>query len=143
MAARAEGDYPEETCGLVFGPDAGIEVVPLKNIQNELHRKHPDVYTRDARTAYEFDSIEKESVISEREAAGKPLRAIYHSHPDHDAYFSPTDRQAAAPPGWGPIHPGVVYLVFSVYAGKLRRAAGFVWSEESQDFVEVPIERGG
>ena len=141
MAARAVADYPEETCGLVFGSGDDLEVVPLRNIQNDLHRRFPDVYRRDARTAYEFDTMEKEAVINRHEAEGRPLRAIYHSHPDHDAYFSFTDREAAAPPGWGPIHPGVVYLVFSVYEGKLRAAAGFEWSEEAQDFREISLAR--
>ena len=141
MAARAIADYPEETCGLVFGSGDDLEVAPLPNIQNDLHRQFPEVHTRDARTAYEFDTLEKEAVISRYEAAGRPLLAIYHSHPDHDAYFSPTDREAAAPPGWGPIQPGAVYLVFSVYEGKLRAVAGFEWSEEGQDFVEVSITR--
>jgi len=141
MVARAVADYPEETCGLVFGSGDDLEVVPLRNIQNDLHRRFPDAYRRDARTAYEFDTLEKEAVISAHEAAGRPLLAIYHSHPDHDAYFSETDREAAAPPGWGPIHPGAVYLVFSVYGGILHAAAGFEWSEEAQSFAEVAVVR--
>jgi len=71
MVARAVADYPEETCGLVFGSGDDLEVVPLRNIQNDLHRRFPDAYRRDARTAYEFDTLEKEAVISAHEAAGR------------------------------------------------------------------------
>ncbi|MGH9360885.1 MAG: Mov34/MPN/PAD-1 family protein [Thermoanaerobaculia bacterium] len=141
MAARAEADYPEETCGLVFAAGDDLEVVPLRNIQNDLHRRDPQRYPRDARTAYEFDEKERQAATAAREAAGRRLRASYHSHPDHDAYFSPTDREAAAPPGWGPIFPGAVYLVLSVRAGKLSRVAGFVWSEERSDFTELAVRR--
>jgi hypothetical protein len=34
-----------------------------------------------------------------------------------------------------------VYLVFSVYAGKLHAAAGFEWSEEAQSFEELAVVR--
>jgi proteasome lid subunit RPN8/RPN11 len=143
MAARAAADYPEETCGLVFGEGDRLEVVALPNIQNELHRLDPETHPRNARTAYVFDPGALAEAISKHEAAGKPLRAIYHSHPDHDAYFSETDRREAAPPEWGePTYPGVVYLVFSVYDRKLRAVAGFAWSESRKGFTELKVARG-
>lgn len=144
MVARAEADYPYETCGLVFEGHGRLEVLPLRNIQNDLHRADPAAHPRDARTAYAFDPRELAQALFSRESAGWSLRAIYHSHPDHDAYFSATDRREAAPPEWGgPTYPDVVYLVFSVYRGKLRTAAGFTWSESLKDFVEIPVQRNG
>src|SRR5215510_16084737 len=122
MAARAEADYPEETCGLVFETPAGLEVVPMRNIQNDLHRRDPAAHPRNARTAYTFEPEDMARVMTGREARSHALRAIYHSHPDHDAYFSETDRREAAPPEWGePTYPGAVYLVFSVREGRVRR----------------------
>src|SRR5262245_31477691 len=110
MAARAEADYPEETCGLVFTQGAGLEVYPMPNIQNRRHREDPVENPRDARTAYELDPLEMLRVIDAKDSAGHALAAIYHSHPDHESYFSETDSAAAAPDG-EPMYPGV-HLVF-------------------------------
>jgi proteasome lid subunit RPN8/RPN11 len=73
-----------------------------------------------------------------RAAPGSPLRAIYHSHPDHDAYFSATDSAAAAL--WGePNYPGVVYLVYSVKRGRFAAAKAFDWSEGKREFIEISL----
>ena len=138
MTLRASEDYPEETCGFVFGDDDALEVVPMRNVQNDLHAQNPAVYERDARTAYFFDPVETQRVLEEKEAAGVPFRAIYHSHPDHDAYFSETDSAAAAPFG-EPCYPGVVHLVFSVRKAVVADAKAFDWSESASRYVEVPL----
>jgi proteasome lid subunit RPN8/RPN11 len=141
MASRAEADYPEESCGFVFGVGDALEVVPMRNVQNDLHRQDPKGFPRDARTAYYFDPTEMKEVLERKEAAGVPLRAIYHSHPDHDAYFSDTDGAAAAPLG-EPSFPGVIYLVFSVQGGRVRELKGFDWSAEHERYVEVAVRVG-
>jgi proteasome lid subunit RPN8/RPN11 len=141
MAARAEADYPEETCGLLFGPDKALEVVPMRNLQNELHRMDPATYPRDARTAYHLDGAEFERLRAGKESIGLPLRAIFHSHPDKDAYFSKKDREDASPPGWGPVLPEITYIVFSVRQRKVAGVKGYAWSAEEGDFVEVAILR--
>ncbi len=144
MALRAELDYPEETCGLLFRTASAVEVVPLRNVQNDLHRADPAAHPRGARTAYAFDPGELSSAMAGREDQGAEMIGIYHSHPDHDAYFSATDRREAAPTEWGePAYPGVTYFVLSVYDRKLKAVAAFAWDEEERDFVEVGIEREG
>ena len=138
MSARAEADYPDETCGFAFEEGSGLAVVPMENIQDRLHREDPSTHTRSARTAYCFDPRAMLRVLGEKEKAGRPLRAIYHSHPDHDSYFSETDSAAAAPLG-EPSYPGVVYLVFSVRSGKVVDLKAFDWSEAGARYVEVAI----
>ena len=142
MVAESERDYPEETCGLLFSSDDALEVVPMENIQNQLHAKDPVAYPRDAKTAFQFDSLAFDKTLREKESFGVAFRAIYHSHPDHGSYFSEKDRADAAPPGWGPLYPDVVHIVFSIQKGKLADQKGFVWSGEQKDFVELTIERG-
>jgi proteasome lid subunit RPN8/RPN11 len=139
MAARAEADYPEETCGLLFGHGLDLEVVPMENIQDRMHRDFPNQFPRDARRAYYFDPKELERIRGERERNGIPLRAIYHSHPEEDSYFSETDSEAAAPFG-EPNPPGAVYLVFSVRKGKVVDLKAFDWSASAGRYTEVPIE---
>ena len=147
MVERAEADYPEETCGFLFarkdgtngGGDGDLIVVPMENIQNRLHQEDPETHTRDARRAYCFDPIEMQRVMVEHERTGQPLRGVYHSHPDHDAYFSETDSAAAAPFG-EPSYPGVVYPVFSVKRGKVTDVKAFDWSDAEAKYVEIPVE---
>ena len=141
MAARAEADYPDETCGFGFARGSDLMVVPMENIQNRLHREDPKTHSRDARTAYYFDPTEMQRVLDRHEKAGEPLRVIYHSHPDHDSYFSETDSAAAAPFD-EPAYPGVVYLVFSVRKGKVVDLKAFDWSASAGKFVEVAIVEG-
>lgn len=155
MVERAEADYPEETCGFLFagpdgtavgpegsgggGGDGDFVVFPMENIQNRLHREDPETYTRDARRAYCFDPVEMQRVMDEHDRAGQPLRGVYHSHPDHDSYFSETDSAAAAPFG-EPSYPGVVYPVLSVKDGEVVDLKAFDWSEAEGKYVEVPVE---
>jgi [CysO sulfur-carrier protein]-S-L-cysteine hydrolase len=138
MAARAEADYPEETCGFVFRKGKALEVYPMENVQNREHARDPVAQPRNARTAYCFDPGAMLRLLAEREQAGAVLHAIYHSHPDHDAYFSETDSAAAAPFG-EPSYPGA-HFVFSVRAGKAVDLKAFDWSAAEGRYVEVPIE---
>jgi proteasome lid subunit RPN8/RPN11 len=141
MAARAEADFPRETCGLVLRRGAELEVRPMANIQDRLHAEDPATHPRDARTAYCFDPGELIRALKEIDSGAAALHAIYHSHPDHDAYFSAMDSAAAAPLG-EPSYPGAVYLVFSVRGGKIVDLKAFAWSEEDAGYAEVGIVEG-
>ncbi|MBL7684796.1 MAG: M67 family metallopeptidase [Deltaproteobacteria bacterium] len=142
ICLHAEREYPSEACGMIIGPQGkenAIGVFPIRNIQDELHQKDPKTYTRDSRTAYFMDP--KQMKIVEKEAAHKgfDLKVIYHSHPDHEVYFSDEDRLMAAP--WGePNLPGVVWVVISVKNGKAVAASEFEWSDEKKDYVESKLK---
>ncbi len=88
IQAQAEREYPYECCGFVIGDPNGEEVRPIANIQNEKHAANPAAYPRDARTAYLMDPRAQLAVLNEIDRRGLQLRVVYHSHPDHDAYFS-------------------------------------------------------
>jgi proteasome lid subunit RPN8/RPN11 len=138
IAAHAEASFPEEACGLIFGSGAALKVVPMENIQNRLHQEDPGAHPRDATRAYYFDPRAMLGVLEEHDRAGIPLRAIYHSHPDHDAYFSQMDSAAAAPFG-EPSYAGAVYLVLSVRDRKTVDLKAFDWSAAEARYVEVPV----
>src|SRR5262252_673773 len=94
MTAQAEREFPFECCGFVIG-EASDEVRPICNIQNEKHAADPATFQRDARTAYLMDPKQHLVVLQEIDRRKLKLKAVYHSHPDHDAYFSATDRAQA------------------------------------------------
>ena len=141
IVAQAEREFPFECCGFVIG-DAGAELVrPISNIQNAMHAKDPAGFPRDALTAFLMEPKEHLAVLEEIDRRKLQLRVVYHSHPDHDAYFSPTDRaQACSFDPDEPDYPGTAYVVISLRGGRFVRAAAFVWEPAQKEFVETTLE---
>lgn len=143
LLAHAEGEYPNEACGVVLGlPGGKVRVRPMRNIQDEMHRRLPEHYPRNARMAYQWDDVERRQMEAECAAPGCRLLAVYHSHPDHGAYFSETDQAAATPLG-EPTYPGAAQIVVSVLEGKAAEIKAFVWSAEAGAYVEDEEEGDG
>ncbi|MBV8454964.1 MAG: M67 family metallopeptidase [Deltaproteobacteria bacterium] len=139
IAAQAEREFPFECCGFIIG-DVSDEVRPIRNIQNEKHAADPAMFQRDARTAYLMEPREHLAVLQEIDRRKLKLKAVYHSHPDHDAYFSATDRaQACSFDPAEPDYPETAYIVMSVRDGKFAGAAAFVWDTEQKGFVEAEL----
>ncbi|HVZ40640.1 MAG TPA: M67 family metallopeptidase [Candidatus Kapabacteria bacterium] len=100
MASHALSAYPFECCGALCGNDSGtvrtvLAVLPIDNTSGEDRRRRFSIDPRDYLRA-------------EREAArlGQTLLGFYHSHPDHPAEPSRTDREYA--------QPGFSYPILSV-----------------------------
>lgn len=141
IIAQAEREYPFECCGLIIRDATTEEVRPIANLQNQKHAEDPATYRRDARTAFLMDPKAHLAVMNEIDRRKLALGAVYHSHPDHDAYFSPTDRaQACTFDPAEPDYPGTVYLVLSVRSGKFARAAAFTWDAARKDFAEIELQ---
>jgi proteasome lid subunit RPN8/RPN11 len=140
ISHHARETYPEECCGVVFA-DGSLEYARrLNNIQNKLHALDPVTYPRTAVIAYAMDPKELERAIGEAESAGLKLKAFYHSHPNHDAYFSDEDKAFASPFG-EPTFPGAAQIVASVYDGTIKRICAYEWSESAGDFVEIAVRK--
>jgi proteasome lid subunit RPN8/RPN11 len=140
MIAQAEREFPFECCGFIIG-DASDEVRPIRNIQNEKHAADPATFERDARTAFLMDPKEQLAVLQEIDRRKLKLKAVYHSHPDHEAYFSATDRaRACSFDPTEPDYPETAYIVMSVRGGKYVGAAAFIWDMERKDFVEAELQ---
>ena len=92
--------YPHETCGLMIGKrgNGGIvikRVVQAKNLNRER-----------AHDRYELDPLDFLAADTEARDLGLEVLGVWHSHPDHPARPSETDR-AAAWPDWS-------YVIVSV-----------------------------
>jgi len=101
-------------------------------------REPVEHYRSEPRHRRELDQVNRDA-----DRPGWTLVAIYHSHPNHGAYFSPTDKARALVP-WEsepePLYPGVAYVVLSVYDGALRDAKAYAWDGAARDFVEIGFE---
>lgn len=130
--------YPDECCGMIIDRGGREEVVRITNIQNELHAKDPAQFPRTAAIAYTMGP-EAAPILLSAERGAVILRAFYHSHPDHEAYFSVEDRTQALG-GWDePTYPNAVQIVLSVRTRSVRAAKAFAWNASAGDFIEIPL----
>jgi len=119
----ARAGYPSETCGVLIGRSGGEEtevekVIAARNLNVER-----------ARDRYELDPA---ALLAADEAArdrGLEIIGIWHSHPDHPAVPSETDR-AQAWHGWS-------YVIVSVSSGGVEDLRS--WRLTGADFVEERI----
>lgn len=134
---EARVSFPNECCGWLSGPRtdfAATDIHPCVNDQDAGN--HPTVADRTAERAYVFSASDLLELNRTLDGDQPPL-VIYHSHPNGQAYFSPTDRQVAASPwGDGPAYP-VQQLVVGIDEQKVVEAALFAWSDEENGFVEL------
>lgn len=142
IVQQAEAGYPEEICGIVIGrrgERTTYTVRQVKNIANEERQRDTTGMERDARTAYRMDDRDVLRVLREADTRGWEVVTFYHSHPDHDAYFSPMDRARALTPDREPLWPGACYLIVSVRERRAREARCYIWNAATGDFADIPM----
>jgi proteasome lid subunit RPN8/RPN11 len=134
LERHGEEVFPRECCGLLLGrrTDAGRLAIRAARARNlEPARAHD---------RYLLDPQDRLRAEEEGRRDGLELVGFYHSHPDHEAYFSLTDLQRSEEYQWGEpwLPPSYTYLVTSVLAGRAVRTLAF----EVQDgrAVEVRLE---
>lgn len=140
ISLHAIETFPEECCGVILDKGKTDDVRRCQNIQNDLHALDSKTYPRNATIAYAMDLKELESIIHEAETTGAKIKAFYHSHPNHEAYFSQEDRAFATPFG-EPTYPESAQIVISIYDRVVKRISAYVWAREKKDFVEIPVKK--
>ena len=136
--AHAREVYPEECCGLIIQRDGREEIIRVTNIQNELHAQDPDQFPRTAAIAYMMGP-EAAPILIRSERGELRLLAIYHSHPDHEAYFSEEDRRQACGASAEPVYPQAAQIVMSVRNREVCATKVFVWDSAMRDYREAKI----
>ena len=119
-------------------PYESDQIFRCTNIQNQLHEQDPETYVRDARTAYYIDPRELMRIMKQAQEQGLVIKLFYHSHPEHDAYFSEEDKRMALFDN-EPTYPDARYLVISVYNKEIRDQAFFEWNPETHEFEKVHL----
>ncbi len=140
ILAHAEEGYPDEVCGIIIGK-AGDPKTHLvrrcSNLANQYHQEDPIRFPRDARTSYVMDPKDLLRIQRESDSKGFDFLLIYHSHTDHEAYFSKTDKDLALFDG-EPLWPRAHYMVVSVKSKEISHFKIFVWDSLRKDFIEEP-----
>jgi proteasome lid subunit RPN8/RPN11 len=152
---HAVREYPDECCGIITFKaancndanhadadnknanrnDATHTVHACRNVQNVLHAQDAQRYPRDARTAYTIDRAQADAIFAAARRDSEEILAFYHSHPDHDAYFSDEDKAVQSVFG-EPEFPDALHVVVSVRMGTINGVKCFKWDGKG-DFVEV------
>lgn len=112
MVEHARSTFPNECCGVVFGVNEGETKVGRLAVPME------NAYKGGQEDRYE---IRNEDLLAADESARKQgweLLAIFHSHPDCDAYFSATDLKHSCP--W------YSFVVLSIKEGQFDHANSYL-----------------
>ena len=138
MYRHALKEYPDDCCGIVTGDERNQTVHFCRNIQNRLHAEDPERYPGDAKTAYFIDRSEFNRIISSAKEQAHDIIAFYHSHTDHEAYFSATDVEVQTVFG-EPEFPDAVHIVVSIMDGRAHDIKGYKWDKDKRDFAAAGI----
>ena len=140
ISRHARDTFPEECCGMVLSKDESDMVHRCTNIQNKLHALDSQTYPRDATIAYAMDFKELEMLTQQAEREGTSLKAFYHSHPNHKAYFSDEDKGFASPFG-EPTYPQSAQIVISIYGQVVKEICAYAWNSQEKDFIAIPLSK--
>jgi proteasome lid subunit RPN8/RPN11 len=129
MLAEARARYPFEACGVLVGvvrsPARVKRVVPVVNREQE----HP-------RVRYQIAPEDQIRISRDARDRGEEIVGYFHSHPDHPARPSETDRRIAAEG----ISDGVFHVVVGVEKGERAVPTAWVFRDASQSFEEEPLD---
>ena len=120
----AEQGYPRETCGLLIGQTSDHSVAVAKSVQSR------NLNTERARDRYLLDPHAMLRADREAQQAGLEIVGVWHTHPDHPAIPSETDR-AGAWEGWS-------YVILSVTSAGVEAVRS--WRLSGETFIEETIE---
>ncbi len=142
MMDHARKEYPRECVGAIIGDGkdpSKNRLIRLSNVQDKMHVEDPRHFSRDARTGFFVDPKEVFDLVRRVEREGLKIIAFYHSHPEHECFFSQEDHNAAVM--WGePVYPGVDYIVISIMGGEVKDAVTFSWDGTKYSLSErLPI----
>jgi proteasome lid subunit RPN8/RPN11 len=123
IRAEAARAYPAEGCGALLGPTGAAvsEILPLANTEA----------TR-PRTRFTVSPLDYLAAEDRAEARGLKLLGFWHSHPDHPARPSPTDRAYA----W----PGLLTLVIGVERGDPGEMTAWDVPGQDEPFRQLELE---
>lgn len=130
ILVHGRAGYPFEVCGVLLGrtqagPRQVDKVVRVTNRETETPR-----------VRYQIAPEDLVRIQREGREAGQEILGYYHSHPDHPARPSETDRRIAAEG----LSDGVIHMVIGVEGGREAIPSAWVFRDSTQAFEDEPLE---
>jgi len=126
IVAHALEGYPFEACGVFLGN--GDAVTRAERVPNRE--------TETPRVRYQIAPEDLIRIQREARAQGLEIVGYYHSHPDHPARPSETDRRVAAEG----LSDGVFHVVIGVSEGRQGTPTAWVFRDRDHAFLPVAFE---
>jgi len=127
LRSSGEAAYPEEGAGLILGQIEGQR----RRAQRLLAL--PNRSPEDSRARrYQLDPRDLLRAEDEAERQGMEILGVYHSHPDHPARPSETDRELALP--W------YCYVITSIEQGRADESTAWRLADDHSRFEPFAIE---
>jgi proteasome lid subunit RPN8/RPN11 len=131
MLEHARSGYPFEACGVFLGRAAASGPTVVEDVVPVLNRE-----TEKPRVRYAIAPEDQLRIDREARARGYEIVGYFHSHPDHPARPSETDRQRAA----DTLSDGVIHVVVGVEKGDQALPTAWVFRDTAQAFEEEPLD---
>src|SRR5262245_16626002 len=128
MVAHALEGYPFEVCGVLVGRAEDRSVRRLVRVRNREEES--------PRVRYVIAPEDLLRIQKDARAGGDEILGFYHSHPDHPARPSETDRRIAAEG----LSDGVIHVVIGVEGGERATPAAWVFRDALGGFEPEPLE---
>jgi proteasome lid subunit RPN8/RPN11 len=132
LTAHVLEGYPFEACGVLVGRESA-GAAQVEEAVRMLNRE-----AEQPRVRYQIAPEDLLRLQREVLASGRDILGFYHSHPDHPARPSETDRRVAA----GGLSDGVIHMVIGVQGGTQTTPSAWIFRDTLQGFEPEPLEIG-
>ena len=130
ILGHARSGYPFEVCGVLLGRNGG-GARRVDRVVAAVNRE------RDSpRVRYEIAPEDLVRIQREGRDEGREILGYYHSHPDHPARPSETDRRIAAEG----LSDGVVHVVVGVERGERAAPSAWIFRDRVRAFEPEPLD---
>jgi len=121
-----EKGFPNEVCGVLIGKkNKEIFIIDDYYICENLNKER-------SIDRYELNPIDYIKAEDRAKKSDASIIGIYHSHPNHPAIASETDKMFA----W----PDMAYLIYSIYDGKFKNLISWQIDESEDVFAQINTE---
>jgi proteasome lid subunit RPN8/RPN11 len=121
-----EKGFPNEVCGVLIGKkNKEIFIIDDYYVCENLNKER-------SIDRYELNPIDYIKAEDRAKKSDASIIGIYHSHPNHPAIASETDKMFA----W----PDMAYLIYSIYDGKFKNLISWQIDESEDVFAQINTE---
>jgi proteasome lid subunit RPN8/RPN11 len=127
IVRHAETAYPEEACGLMIGRRGRSGVIGVSRVEPS-----PNLAPDNRRERFEVDPALRLRLERALRGSGEAIVGHYHSHPEHPARPSASDRARA-------YEPELIWLIVSVVNGEAVACGAHQYREATRRFATLDL----